>query len=272
MADQAKVELTPLQQAEKELASKEKSAVEAARLKAKIADLKRTAAEIEAKKKEYKKAEADVDKKKKEFDDYVDTQVKMLKPVVDVQKIEAVHKKAKDDLKKLEDDAKANAVDKFKFDTADKLAAYNRLLTLHATILKDLAGLKTAAEKEYDANNLGRMYLLILFMNDRLNELTPTDPAAYGQALEAAALAYVQAADKEREAKDAADAAAAQDKASAKQLQDARANWRQAALESVEEGPGAAAAAPEGPASQQPQPGTYQGGGAGSSPQPATQT
>jgi hypothetical protein len=269
MADQD--QLTPLQQAEAELADKEKSAVEAARIKARIADIRKTNSELEAKKKEYKKAFEETGRKKKEFDDYVETQVKMLAPVVDVKKIEAVHKKAKDELQKLEQDAQGAAVDKPKAATAEKQAAYTRLLTLHATILKDLAGLKAAAEKEYDANNLSRMYLLILFMNDRLNELTPTDPKEYEDALNAAAQALIAAADAERKDKDDRDAAAANEKALAKQLQDARGNWRQTALESVEEGAGTPAAAPEEPAPQQAH-GGYGGSGGGSSPQTSTQS
>jgi hypothetical protein len=266
MADQD--QLTPLQQAEAELADKEKSAVEAARIKARIADIKKTNAELEAKKKEYKKAYEEIGKKKKEFDDYVETQVKMLAPVVDVKKIEAVHKKAKEELQKLEQDAQAAAVDQPKAATAEKQAAYTRLLTLHATLLKDLAGLKTAAEKEYDANNLSRMYLLILFMNDRLNELTPMDPKQYEDALNAAAQAFIAAGDTERKDKDTRDAAAANEKVLAKQLQDARSNWRQTALESVEEGAGAPAPAPEEAAPQQAH-GGY--GGGGSSQKPSAQ-
>ncbi len=272
MADQD--QLTPLQQAEAELAKTEKSAVEAARIKARIADIKKTNGEVEAKKKEYKKAADGVVKKKQELEKYVATQKTMLEEVVDEAAITQIKDTARKELDDLAATAKAaaEAVDKPKSDTAAALADYTRLLTLHATILKDLEGLQKLAGEEYDADNLSRMYLVILFMEEQLGKLVPTEVAAYGTALDAAAASYVAAADKEREAKDNRDAAAAKDKALAKQLQDLRGNWRQIARERIEEGPGkVAAAAPEKPAQEQGQPGGY-GGGGGPSPQPSTQS
>jgi thiaminase len=231
--------------AEEALVKTEQSVSEAARFKAKVADLKKIIPEIEAKKKEYKKAAPGIAKRRTDHRDYVDRQMAMVENVVDAETLEKVRKVyhgAVEKLAKLEKEADANAVDKLKFATTKTQAAYTRLLTIHTSILKDLDGLKTAADKEFfETDNLGRLYLLLLFMDGALAELDAyLDADTYVEALQNAARAYLTAADKEREAKAKADAAAAQEKVTNKELQDQRAKGRELALQQVEEGPGKA--------------------------------
>jgi hypothetical protein len=257
---------TDLNTAETALANNEPSVTESGHLAAKIADLKKLIGEIEAKKKDYKKVAEGISRQVAEFKEYVSRHKAKLKTDLHPKTLATVkqtHDELLDRIKKLDDATKKDA--------AYAQAEYQKLVTLHATVLKDLNTLKTDADKELAANNLGRMYLLVLFMDDRLKDVESLlDVDAYVTALQNAAREYIRKLDEERKAKAAADAAAAKEKANAKELQDLRSKGRQLALAEIEEGPGkpAVAAGQQGGA-QQGQPG---GSGGDSSPQPSEQS
>jgi hypothetical protein len=242
---------TDLTTAETALAQKEPSVSESTFLTAQIADLKKLIGEIEAKKKDYKKIAEGTGRQVAEFKDYVTRHKAKLEKDLDA--------KTRDTVKAIHDDLLARIKkhdDATKKDAAYAQAEYQKLVTLHGTVLKDLTTLRTDADRELVANNLGRMYLLVLFMEDRVKDVEALlDGEAYAKALQTAAREYVKKLDEERKAKAAADAAAAKEKANAKELQDLRSKGRQLALAEIEEGPGKPPAAP----AQQ---------GDGSSPQP----
>ncbi len=229
------------------------------RLKNQIADLTKTVSDIGQKQQSWEKATQAASQQQAEFAAYVKTKTTMLeatvanpKAIVDAK---AAALQALTDLQTAVDNATATATAKQQAWTDAKAAAataanaYNAYAGLAATndaILKDLTALRTAADKEGAANNVARMYFLVLVMTDMMNKLDLPAPDVYATKLNGLASDLASAGQVEKLAKIAADKAAGDAATAQKALDDARSKWRQTVLDSIPNGGAAAAAPPAG--------------------------
>jgi len=225
-------------------------AKESERLKAQIADLDKTVKEVDQKKKDFEKAAAGADQKKDELLAYVAREKLMIEAAISEAAVVAEKKKTDEAQKALEvaltnagTDAgvKATALTAAKKTTAEKQAAFGKIAGRAAAnddIFKDLAKLRAAADNQSSANNLARTYYLVLVIEERLGELDLIAPAAHAQQLNAAGKALAGAAEAERAAKEASDAAAQIEKQARKDLETFRTKSRQATLDAIQEGAG----------------------------------
>jgi archaellum component FlaC len=223
------------------------------RLKAKIADLSKTVGDIDKKASAYdEKAAGVVSDQVTTLSDYVKTEKKGLNAalppgtVADIQDKKAAALKKLADLKtKLTEAATKvgeadKALDTTKAATRAAQAAYTKIADLpgaNAEIVRDLSGLRAAAEKQDAANSLGRQYFLILVMEDRLKDVKALTPEEYEQQLNDAGSNLAHATAAQVTAKEAHDTAVAAQKQAEKDLADALAKWRQETLESIPAGP-----------------------------------
>lgn len=260
---QLKQDLEGKQNATSELAK------EVDRLKAQIADLTKTVGDIDQKTSAYEKAVAATGDQVKVLTDYVKTEKGMLKCALPASAVTDVEDKKTAALKSLEDlktkltDAikKATEADKAygaaKDATAAAQAAYKAIAELpgaNAEIVKDVTALRVAADKQGAVNSFGRQYFLVLVMEDRLGAINALTPEEYKKQLNEAGSALASASDAQTTAKDTLDAAVAAQKQAQKDLDDARAKWRQETLDSIPATPSPAAATPP-PAAAAPSPG-----------------
>jgi chromosome segregation ATPase len=236
-------ELTQLKQ---DLADKQS---EVDHLKAQVADLSKTADDIGQKTKAYPQSAADaVNDQVKALTGYVKTEKAMLKaalPQDAVTDVETKKSKALDNLKGLKAKVDQAASDVVKANTAyaaalDKVtasqAAYQAIAGIPAAntdILKDLAALRTAADKLGAANSLARQYFDVLLMEDRLGALNVLSANAYTAKLNDAGSALAAASQDAAKAKDAQATAVQAQQSAQKDLDDARAKWRQETLDSI---------------------------------------
>jgi predicted nucleic acid-binding Zn-ribbon protein len=236
-----------------------KLAKEIDNLKAQIADLSKTVGDIDQKTSAYEKASGAAGDQVKDLTAYVKTEKAMLKAAVSTSTVTDVEGKKSAALQKLADlktklaDATKKAADadtayrKAKDVTVAAQAAYKAIADLpgaNADVIKDLTGLRTAADKQGAANSLGRQYFLVLVMEDRLGTIKALTPEEYKKQLNDAGSALAAASDAQTTAKDALDAAVAEQKQTQKDLDDERAKWRQETLDSIPATSPPAAAAP----------------------------
>lgn len=219
-------------------------------LKAQIADLEKTVKEVDQKKKDFEKAVAGADQKKKELLAFVKREKQMLEATVPHATIKAEKTKADDALKKLDEKVetaatqareKAVKLGEARTATAATQADFNTVAGRAAAndeIFKDLVALRAAADKQSAANNLSKMYFLVLVMEERLGQLDLISPAEQEQQLNAAGAALAAAAEAERTAKEASDAATGAEKQARKDLETARSRSRQATLDAIAGGAG----------------------------------
>jgi len=219
-------------------------------LKAQIADLEKTVKEVDQKKKDFEKAAAGADQKKKELLVYVKREKQMLEATVPHATIQAAKEKADNALTALdglvtkaatEARTKATELGTARATTAAKQADFNRVAGRAAAndeIFKDLAALRAAADKMSAANNLSKMYFLVLVMEERLGQLDLLTPAEQERQLNVAGAALAAAAEAERTAREASDAATEKETQARKDLETARAKSRQATLDAIPEGAG----------------------------------
>jgi chromosome segregation ATPase len=221
---------------------------DAARLKSLIADVKKTVDTIEQKKKDLEKSAASNEQAKEEFTQYVHQEKSMLEPVIDAPAVQHQHDTAVTALNGLRDAigtaeggvAQAD-VDLLNAQAATEAAqkAFDDLAgrpANNADLLKDLAALRAAADKQGSGNLLSHQYFLLLVMEDRLGALTLDDPNAYAAALKQAGVALATAKDKEHTAESEMDAAKAALTQARKTYQDAKAKFVATELAKVIEG------------------------------------
>jgi chromosome segregation ATPase len=145
-------------------------------LKARIAELTKTVGDLEKKEKEFEKAAANVEQQKKDLECFANTRKPRLEQTVAKAAIVQLKNEATGNLDALSEavcDAKARiassatALDAAKAATAQKQAEFAEVTSIPESnnqVLKDLLSLKADADKEDAANNLGRMYFLLLLM------------------------------------------------------------------------------------------------------------
>jgi chromosome segregation ATPase len=154
-------------------------------LKTQLADLSKTVGDIDQKTSAYEKAAGAAGDQINDLTAYVNTESAMLKAalppatVSDVESKKAAALKNIDDLKAVLKTATGKVSDaateygKAKDALASAQASYQEIATLpanNADILKDLTGLRAAAEKPGAAKSLARQYFLVLVMRDRLGD------------------------------------------------------------------------------------------------------
>jgi hypothetical protein len=226
--------------------------------KGRIAELTKTVAEIEQKQKAWDKAAQDAADKRKEFDNYLKVKEPIVEAVVpEATRTELINAKVAAEYKVSElakgveaasaaVDAKAQAYAAAKAATASRQSEYTALTNLAAqneTRLKDLATLKADADKAAAANNMQRMYLLLVFIGDGLKRLQLPTSAEYLAQLNKAGSAVAAAGQAERASKDALDKANADRQQAQKDFDEAKAKWRQQLLDSIPDPKPAAAPA-----------------------------
>jgi phage shock protein A len=260
---QLKQDLEGKQNATSELAK------EVDRLKAQIADLTKTVGDIDQKTSAYEKAVAATGDQVKVLSDYVKTEKGMLKCALPASAVTDVEDKKTAALKSLADlktkltyaTKKASEAHKTygaaKDATVAAQAAYKAIAELpgaNAEIVKDVTALRVAADKEGAVNSFGRQYFLVLVMEDRLGAISALTPEEYKKQLNDAGTALTQASDAQITAKETLDVAVAAQGQAQKDLDDTRAKWRQATLDSIPATPPPteAAASPRPPASSSP--------------------
>lgn len=221
-------------------------------LKARIAELTKTVSDLDKKEKEFAKAAANVEQQKQDLECFANTRKPRLEQTVAKAAIIGFKNDATANLDTLsanvtaaEGDVASAAValDEARTVTAEKQAAFAAVTSIPESnnqVLKDLLALKADADKEDAANNLGRMYFLLLLIEDRLNELQILDPAEYMKRLNDAGSAVTAASQVEREAKATLDGNTAALKDAQKTLQDQRAKWRKEVLDKIKPGPAGA--------------------------------
>ncbi len=238
------------------------------RLKNQIADLSKTLSDIDQKTQAWAKSVQADKQQQADLAAYVKTKTKMLEATVaDPKKISdakdeatkalgdlqvALDKANKAATEKQEDWAKAKTA---AADAAKSYSTYASLAAINDAILKDLASVRASADKEGAANNVARMYFLVLVMTDLLQKLDLPAPDDYIAELNNRASALGAASQNEKLAKIAADKAAADAVQAQRTLDEARASWRQNVLDSIPNG-GAAAAAGQTLAAPAAQPAT----------------
>jgi predicted nucleic acid-binding Zn-ribbon protein len=223
------------------------------RLKVKIADLGKTVGDIDKKANAYdEKAAGVVNDQVTALKSYVETEKKGLNAALPAGTVKDIQDKKAAALQKLADlktkltqaVTKVGEADKAfataKAATATAQAAYTTIADLPGTnveIVKDLSGLRTAAEKQDAAHNLGRQYFLVLIMEDRLKDFKALTPEQYEKQLNEAGSNLAHATAAQATAKEASNAAVAAQKQAEKDLADALAKWRAETLESIPAGP-----------------------------------
>jgi hypothetical protein len=229
------------------------------RLKNQIADLSKTVSDIDLKKQAWTNSIQAANQQQADLAAYVKTKTTMLKATVADPKTISDAKdeamKALGDLQDVLDKANKAPAEKQEdwakakdaaADAANSYSTYASLAAANDAILKDLTSVRASADKEGAANNVARMYFLVLVMTDLLNKINLPAPDDYTTELNNRASALSTTSQNEKLAKIAADKAAADATQAQKALDEARASWRQKVLDSIPNG-GAAAAAP-GPA------------------------
>lgn len=226
--------------------------------KGRIAELTKTVAEIEQKQKAWEKAAQDSADKKKELENYRKLKVPIVEAVVPeptrtelLNAKKAAETKLSDLAKAVETasatvDAQAQAYATAKAATASRQREYTALTNLAAqneARLKDLATLRADADKAAAANNMARMFVLLVFIDDGLKKLQLPSAAEYLAQLNKAGSAVAAAGQAERAAKDAVDKANADRQQAQKDFDEAKAKWRQQLLDSIPD-PKPAAVAP----------------------------
>ena len=209
-------------------------------------EVSKTVEEIKAKTTAWNKALEAASQQEKDFDGYIKTKKQMLEAAVP-NKDEVIQAK-KDALKKLadlekelsdrqEDLKKAQAAYvASQAATVVKREAYNAIAGQADTndkVLKDLSALRTAADKEGAGNQNARMYFLVLVMEDVIARLDLRSAQEYIEAVNKAGAEYSDAQKDEQEAKTAVDEALAAVQKAEKDLDTARANWRQEVLSAL---------------------------------------
>jgi hypothetical protein len=231
------------------------------RLKNQIADLSKTISDIDQKKQAWAKSIQAANQQQADLAAYVKTKTTMLKATVaDPKKISDAKDAAMKGLNELQgklDKANNEATEKQKdwakakiaaADAADSYSTYASLAAANDAILKDLASVRASADKEGAANNVARMYFLVLVMTDLLKKLNLPTPDDYTTELSNRASTLGTARQDEQLAKVASDKAAADAAQAQKALDEARASWRQKVLDNIPNG--GAAAATAAPAAQ----------------------
>ena len=231
------------------------------RLKNQIADLTKTVSDIDQKAQGWDKSVQGAAQQQKDLQTYVQTKTKMLEATLaDKAAVVTVKTKAQQALADLGTAltkatataaANAQAWTDAKTATAAKQDAYNTWAGLAASndaTLKDLAALRTSADQKSAANNVSQAYFQVLVMTDVLGQLNLPATAGYTTELNQRASDLATASEAEKLAKIAADKAAADAVQAQKDLDDARAKWRQKALDSIPLGGGAPNLAAPAPA------------------------
>lgn len=244
----------------------EKTQQDAARLKARIADLEKTVKEVEQKTKDYEKSSAGNRKQAKELADYVDNEKKMLEAAVDEEKIaqrKAAAERALDDLEKQAAEATSRVRDlQEKADEARAKAAAARneydavaqRAAANAEILKELAALQKQAEEQDRAKNHARKYFLILLMEELSEKLQLTHPEQFAAELTEAANGRAAAVKAELDAEGELEKAKAAEKEAVKKHEDSRVKWVETTLATIDQGGGISAPVPPAAAPDPPQP------------------
>lgn len=242
----------------------EKHQSEAVSLKARIADITKTAGDIEQKNKDFEKAAAAAEKSVQDLRDYADCKRKVLEAKVPKEEIAAKKKEAEDKLKALKkeaDDAakaiagKETAVANAKAKVAEKQKAFDEVSARragNADLLKDIEALRGAIEKQ--AANPSRAYFLLLILLDRLEQVKLTKPEDYAKELNDAGAALADAIKAQRTAEQELEQAKTDEKEKAKAFQDEKARWIQKTLDALPAGEPAPKAPPAQQPAQPPQP------------------
>jgi hypothetical protein len=216
------------------------------RLKSQIADLSKTVSDSDQKKQVWANSFQSANQQQTDLASYVKTKTTMLaatvadpKAITDAKDTatqalsdlqDALNKANKAVAEKQEDWAKAkSAAD----NAADSYSTYASLAAANDAILKDLASVRASADKEGAANNVARMYFLVLVMTDLLKKLNLPTADDYATELNNRASALGATGQDEKLAKIAADKAAADSAQAHKTLEEARASWRQKVLDSI---------------------------------------
>ena len=235
-------------------------AIDIGRLKSQIADLTITIADVGQKVGAWGQTGPAATQQQTDYAAYIKAQTAILE--AELADKAAVVKVKTDALQALADAAAAvqaaqkGANDKqqswaaAKANTAGKQAAYDSYANLgaaNASVLNDLAALRTWADRDGAAHNVSRMYFLILVMADAIQKLNVPSAADYATQLNSLALDLSTAEQDEKLAKIAADSAAADSVKAQSDSDAARSTWRQKAHDSIPGG-GAAAAAAGAPA------------------------
>lgn len=219
----------------------------AAAIKARIADLTRTAGDIEQKNKDFEKAAAATAKTAEQLTEFFECKKKVLEQKVAKDDIKAKKALAEGERKKKEDAAetaakivreqKEPALAAAKAKTAAKQKTFDEVAgrrARNAEILKELEALRAAVEKQTD--NPSRAYFLLLVMKDRLDELKLTKPADYAAELNAAGAELAEAVKQQRAAEQGLEQAKATEKQTAQAYQDAKAKFLENALATIPAG------------------------------------
>ncbi len=214
------------------------------RLKNQIADLSKTVSDIDLKKQAWTNSIQAANQQQADLAAYVKTKTTMLKATVaDPKTISDAKDEAMKELGDLQDVLdKANKAPAEKqedwvkakdaaADAANSYSTYASLAAANDAILKDLTSVRASADKEGAANNVARMYFLVLVMTDLLNKINLPAPDDYTTELNNRASALSTTSQNEKLAKIAADKAAADATQAQKALDEARASWRQKVLE-----------------------------------------
>jgi hypothetical protein len=227
------------------------------RLKNQIADLNKTVSDIDQKKQVWANVIQAANQQQADLASYVKTKTTMLEATVTNPKTISDAKdtatKALSDLQDVLDKASKAAAEKQDdwtkakaagADATNSYSTYASLAAANDAVLKDLALVRASADQEGTANNVARMYFLVLVMTDLLKKLTLPATEDYTTELNNRASALAAACQVEKLAKIAADKAAADSAQAQKTLDEARASWRQKVLDAIPKGGAAAAAGP----------------------------
>jgi len=246
---------TPIPSPENELKDLEKQLSDtqrhAERLKVAVAGQKKIAGDVDQKQKDFAKVLDDIGSKKPGLDEFVTREKKMLEAAVaDKEKIQTLEKDALKDLECLKGKIKEaqdkvrpleRGLDSARYATIDarkKLDDLTGVPANYATILKDAAGLLDKANAEGKANNLSRMYFLVLALEDRLKLLVRNSSDQYNKDLNAAAAELAKAEDTELSTKEALDAAIAAVNEAQKNFDARTATWVDETLKGIAKGNG----------------------------------
>src|SRR3984957_5136789 len=214
------------------------------RLKNQIADLNKTVSDIDQKKQVWANVIQAANQQQADLASYVKTKTTMLEATVTNPKTISDAKdtatKALSDLQDVLDKASKAAAEKQDdwtkakaagADATNSYSTYASLAAANDAVLKDLALVRASADQEGTANNVARMYFLVLVMTDLLKKLTLPATEDYTTELNNRASALAAACQVEKLAKIAADKAAADSAQAQKTLDAARASRRQMVLD-----------------------------------------
>ncbi len=218
----------------------------AARLKAQIADVKKTVDDIDQKTKDVDKSSTANDETYQKLKEWADCKEKALKgkvpdPKAVAEKETAGSKEVADLKKKAEDAGRAIwplevEVAKRKVDTAAAQKYFDEVANIparNAEILKEAADFQKKADAEETAKNCSRAYFYVLVILDLLGRYDRRTPAQYAKLLKHAGNVLAGAVKNQREAEEKLEAAKSYEKAAIKKYEERKAKWVQESVDSL---------------------------------------